>query len=76
MPRLTEELAMRKSSWFGARGSARRQNWLRRLVIPATGPDDPQVDEMKKVAAADVAELEEDDRLSDPNGPGRDPDEL
>ena len=67
---------MPKSSWFGARESARRQNWLRRLVIPATGPDDQQIDEMKKVAAADVAELEEDGRHSDPHGPGRDPDEL
>jgi hypothetical protein len=73
---LTEELVMGISSWFGARGSARRQNWLRRLVIPSTGQDDPQIDEMKKVAAADVAELEEDDRSSDPDGPGRDPDEL
>ena len=66
---------MRKSSWFGARGSERRQNWLRRLVMPA-GHDDPRVEEMKRVAAADVAELEEDDRYSDPDGPGHDPDEL
>jgi hypothetical protein len=64
------------SSWFGARGSARRQNWLRRLVIPATGHDDPQVDEMKRVASADVAEVEEDDGRSDLAGPGDDPDEL
>jgi len=72
---LTEELVMPKSSWFGARGAQRRQNWLRRLVMP-TGHDDPQIEEMKRVAAADVAELEEDDRHSDPDGPGRDPDEL
>jgi hypothetical protein len=73
---LTEELVMAKWSWFGARGSERRQSWLRRLVIPATGHDDPQIDEIKRVAAADVAELEEDDRHFDPHGPGRDPDEL
>jgi len=73
---LTEELVMGKWSWFGARGSERRQSWLRRLVIPATGRDDPQIDEMKRVAAADVAELEEDDRHFDPDAPGRDPDEL
>jgi hypothetical protein len=66
---------MRKSSRFGARGSARRQNWLRRLVMPA-GHDDPQIDELKRVAAADVAELEEDDRHVDPDGPGDDRDEL
>jgi hypothetical protein len=66
---LTEELVMGKSS-------ARWQNWLRRLVIPGTGPDDPQVDELKSVAAADVAELEEEERHFDPDGPGRDPDEL
>jgi hypothetical protein len=72
---LTEELVMGISSWFGARGAARRQNWLRRLVMP-TGHDDPQIEERKRVAAADVAELEEDDRHSDPDGPGRDPDEL
>lgn len=70
---------MRKSSWFGARGSERRQNWLRRLVMP-TGYDDPQsdeqIDEMKRVAAADVAELEGDDRHFDPDGAGHDPDEL
>jgi len=73
---LTEELVMGISSWFGARGSARRQNWLRRLVIPATGHDDPQIDEMKRIAAEDVAELEEDDKYFDPDGPGSDRDEL
>jgi hypothetical protein len=67
---LTEDLVMGNSS-------ARWQNWLRRLVIPGTGADDPQVDEMKRVAAADVAELEEEEeRHFDPDGPGRDPDEL
>ena len=71
----SEELVMGISSWFGARGSARRQNWLRRLVMPA-GRDDPQVDEMKRAAAADVAELEEDEPYFDPDGPGRDRDEL
>jgi hypothetical protein len=73
---LTEELVMAKSSWFSARGPGRWQNWLRRLVIPGTGRDYPQIDETKRVAAADVAELEEDDRHFDPDGPGRDPDEL
>lgn len=67
---------MGRWSWSGARRAARRQNWLRRLVIPATGQDDPQIDEMKRVAAADVAELEEDDRHFDPDGPGSDRDEL
>ena len=73
---LTEELVMRKPSWSGALGSPRWQNWLRRLVIPGAGRDDPQIDEIKRVAAADVAELEEDDRYFDQHGPGRDPDEL
>jgi len=41
-----------------------------------TGHDDPQIDELKRVAAADVAELEEDDRHFDPYGPGDDRDEL
>ena len=67
---------MRKSPWFGARGSARRQSWLRRLVMPAGRDDDPQVEEMKRAAAADVAEVEEDDPYFDPDGPGRDRDEL
>jgi hypothetical protein len=70
------ELVMGISSWFGARGSARRQSWLRRLVVPRTGRDDPTIDEMKRVAAADVEELEEGDRDFDPDGPGHDPDEL
>ena len=64
------------SSWFGARGSARRQSWLRRLVMPTGHDDDPRVDEMKRAAAADVAELEKDAQHFDPGGPGRDRDEL
>lgn len=66
---------MRISSWFGARGSARRQNWLRRLVMPA-GHDDPEDEEIKRAAAADVAEIEEDNRYFDPEGPGHHQDEL
>jgi hypothetical protein len=66
---------MGKSSRFGARGSSRRRNWLRRLVIP-TGHEDPEEEEIKRAAAADVAEIEEDDRYFDPDGPGHHPDEL
>jgi hypothetical protein len=73
---LTEELVMGISSWFGARRPSRRQSWLRRLVVPTGRDEDPQVEELRRVAAADVAEVEEDDPYFDPDGPGRDRDEL
>jgi hypothetical protein len=47
------------SSWFGSRGSAERPGRLRRWVMP-TGRDDPESDEIKRAAAADIAAVEED----------------
>ena len=45
--------------------------WLR-----PGGHDDPQVDELKKAAAADDDRIEEDDKFFDPDGPGSREDDL
>ncbi len=48
---------------------------LRRWVNPS-GTDDPSVHDIQSAASADVTEMREGDRLFDPDGPGRQPDEL
>ena len=50
--------------------------WLRRWVTP-TGRRDPDLDEIKQAAAADVAEMEEEDRkYFRQDGPGSVEDDL
>jgi hypothetical protein len=66
---------MRKPSWLGARGAARRARWLRRVVMPP-GREDPEAGQAKRAAAADVARIEEDGRPSGPDRPGGQQDEL
>ena len=58
-------------------GAARglRPDRLRRWVNPS-GTDDPSVHDTQSAASADVALIGEDDRLFDPDGPERQPDEL
>lgn len=68
-------------SWLAARfGSTRspeEPGWLRRMVILPPGSDDPGVDEIKRAAAEDVAEMEEEDRrYFRQDGPGGQQDEL
>jgi hypothetical protein len=43
--------------------------------MPA-GQEDPETEKIKEAAAADVAQIEEDDRYFDPDGPGHRQDEL
>jgi hypothetical protein len=58
----------------GATGGPRPDR-LRRWVNPS-GIDDPSVHDTQSAASADVALMREDGRLFDPDGPGRQPDEL
>jgi hypothetical protein len=37
------------------------RDWLRRWVIPSGGRDDPKLDEIKRAAAANVEEVQEED---------------
>jgi hypothetical protein len=55
-------------SWFGSRRSADRPDRVRRWVMPAGG-DDPETEEIKRAAAADVAEVERDAAYFRPQDP-------
>jgi hypothetical protein len=59
----------------GSRRSGDKPDWLRRWVIPS-GHSDPKIEERKRVAAEDVAEIREDDKYFDPDGPENRQDEL
>ena len=51
--------------------------WLRRWVMPGAGRDDQDLDEIKRVADADVAAMEEENRrYFRQDGPGHQQDEL
>ena len=74
---LTEEPVMGIFSWFASSRSPEEPGWLRRWLIPASRPDDPKLDEIKRAAAADVAEMEEEDRrYFRRDGPGHREDDL
>jgi hypothetical protein len=60
----------------GSREPGEKGGWLRRLVIPTGHGDDPKIDERKRAAAEDVAEIREDDTYFDPDGPENRQDEL
>jgi hypothetical protein len=63
-------------SRFRSDGSGDGPTWLRRLVSP-TGRRDPDLEEIKQAAAADVAEMEEEDRkYFRQDGPGSVEDDL
>jgi hypothetical protein len=63
-------------SWIMSRGSDFRPRWLRRWVVP-TGRSDPGLSDIQKAAAADVAEMEAEDRkYFRQDGPGKDEDLL
>jgi hypothetical protein len=70
----TEELVMGIFSRFGSRRRGKPDR-LRRWVMP-TGHDDPELDEIKRAASADVAALEEDDKYFRADGPGKEEDDL
>jgi hypothetical protein len=52
---------MRIFSWFRDPEVSGGAGWFRRLVMPRGRPD-PEVDEIKRAAAADVADMEAEDR--------------
>jgi len=61
-------------SWLDARFASTKSpeepGWLRRWVVLKPGRDDPKVDELKRAAAADVADIEEDGTHFRPDAPG------
>jgi hypothetical protein len=59
----------------GSSKSGEKRDWLRRLVMPS-GHSDPKIDERKRAAAEDVAEIREDDEYFSPDGPENQRDEL
>jgi hypothetical protein len=63
-------------SWFRTRELGDEPSWLGRLVMPRGRPD-PKLDELKRAAAADVAEMEAEDRkYFRQDGPGKIEDDL
>lgn len=49
-------------SWFARARNPEEPRWLRRWLILPHGTDDPGLAEIKRAAAADVAEMEKEDR--------------
>ncbi len=64
-------------SWFRARELADEPNWLQRMVMPRGHRRDARLEEIKRAAAADVAEMEAEDRkYFRQDGPGNEEDDL
>jgi hypothetical protein len=64
-------------SWFRNRELADEPSWYQRLVMPRGHRPDPKLDELKRAAAADVAEMEAEDRkYFRRDGPGNSEDDL
>lgn len=68
-------------SWFSDRFASSRSpeepGWMRRWLIPGAGRHDPKLDEIKRAASADVAEMEKENRkYFRQDGPGRREDDL
>lgn len=53
------------------------RSWFERLVMPRGHPPDPELEQIKEAAAADVADMEAEDRkYFDQNSPGNTEDDL
>lgn len=64
-------------SWLRSRDVADEPGWVRRLVLPRSYRPDPKLDEIKRVAETDVAEMEAEDRkFFRRDGPGEIEDDL
>ncbi|HEY6275364.1 MAG TPA: hypothetical protein VIX86_03455 [Streptosporangiaceae bacterium] len=68
-------------SWFASRFASTRDpeepRWVRRLVFPPPGKDNPKLDEIKRAAAADVEAMEKEKHTYfRPDGPGDIEDDL
>lgn len=62
-------------SWL-ASGSSEGPHWLRRWLVPGPSRDNAKVDEIKRAAAEDVDEVEEDRSYFRPDAPGHIEDDL
>lgn len=64
-------------SWLASGEANEAPRWLRRWVTPGPGRDDPELDQIKRAAAADVDAMEEEDRrYFRRDGPGHIEDDL
>jgi hypothetical protein len=73
----TEEQVMGLFSRFRARGQTDQRSWFDRLVMPRGRPPDPELERIREAAAADVADMEAEDRkYFDQNSPGNIEDDL
>ena len=64
-------------SRYRDREPADGRSWFDRLVMPRGHPPDPELERIKEAAAADVAEIEEEDRkYFRQDGPGKIEDDL
>jgi hypothetical protein len=64
-------------SRFRASGQTDERSWFQRLVMPRGRPPDPEHERIKEAAAADVADMEEEDRrYFEQNSPGNIEDDL
>jgi hypothetical protein len=64
-------------SRFRARGQRDERSLFERLVMPRGRPPDPELKRIREAAAADVAEIEEEDRkYFRQDSPGNDEDDL
>ena len=60
-----------------ARGRRDERSWFQRLVMPRGHPPDPELEQIRDAVAADVADMEaEDRRYFDKDGPANSEDEL
>jgi hypothetical protein len=59
------------------RGQADERSWFERLVMPRGHPPDPELEKIQEAAAADVADMEAEDRkYFDQDSPGNIEDDL
>jgi hypothetical protein len=49
-------------SRFRARGQTDERSWFQRLVMPRGHPPNPELEQLKEAAAADVADMQAEDR--------------
>ena len=60
-----------------ARGQTDERSWFQRLVMPRGHPPDPELEQVREAAAADVADMEAENRpYFDKDSPGNSEDDL
>ena len=64
-------------SWLTSTRDPEEPGWIRRLVMPRPGRDDPKVDARKLAAEADIEEIEREGRkYFEPDAPGHSEDDI